>query len=270
MVLLTITDSILEALRTAEALGDQPKLESRPDHDNEPSLEDPKSGNPISHGQIIDLWKLLKEKGEASYKLETLLRGSRVYSPPPPPKVEPSDEYKALMARLRRQEEQRAYERMTNPLPPTETFAQRHPSGRGMAHAFAEANRPTREEDIGDDGVTYNDVHRQLMLILNVLLSVLGVAATLWTLARWWSTPARLFLAMGGSVLVGVAEVVLYSGYIWHLGEAKKKDTKFKEVKQVVQTWTVGAESDQAREIGVVAPATKSHEDANIRRRKGK
>lgn len=157
---------------------------------------------------------------------------------------------------------------MANPFPPVETFAQRFPSSRGMAHAFAEANRPTREEDIGDDGVTYNEVHRQLMLILNVLLSVIGVAATLWTLAKWWSTPARLFLAMGGSVLVGVAEVVLYSGYVWHLGDAKKKDKKLKEVKQVVQTWTVSADNNEANEIGTVGAGTKSHEDGNLRRRK--
>ena len=158
---------------------------------------------------------------------------------------------------------------MTNPLPPTETFSHRFPSAKGMAQAFAEVNRPTRDEDIGDNEVTYNEVHRQLMLILNVLLSVVGVAATLWTLARWWSTPARLFLAMGGGVLVGVAEVVLYSGYIWHLGDEKKKDKKFKEVKQVVQTWSVGADVKEATEHEAVAIEPKSpSEDTNLRRRK--
>lgn len=158
---------------------------------------------------------------------------------------------------------------MTNPLPPTETFSHRFPSTKGMARAFAEVNRPTRDEDLGDDEVTYNEVHRQLMLILNVLLSVVGVAATLWTLARWWSTPARLFLAMGGGVLVGVAEVVLYSGYIWHLGDEKKKDKKFKEVKQVVQTWSVGADTQDATEHGTVQiGGNYANEDTNLRRRK--
>lgn len=147
-----------------------------------------------------------------------------------------------------------------------ETFSQRFPSAKGMAQAFAEANRPTRDEDIGDDDVTYNEVHRQLMLIFNVLLSIVGVAATLWTLARWWSTPARLFLAMGGGVFVGVAEVVLYSGYIWHLGDAKKKDKKVKEVRQVVQTWAVGPDTD---ENSVVAVDEKGNsEDTNLRRRR--
>jgi len=133
---------------------------------------------------------------------------------------------------------------MTNPLPPMETFSQRYPNSTNMAQAFAAVNRPSREADMGDDDVTYSDVHRQLMLILNFVASILGVAATLWIVARWWSTPARLFLTMGGSLLVGVAEVAVYSGYVWHLGQAKKKDKTLKEVKQVVQTWTVSREDE--------------------------
>jgi hypothetical protein len=125
-----------------------------------------------------------------------------------------------------------------------ETFSQRYPNSTNMAQAFAAVNRPSREADMGDDDVTYSDVHRQLMLILNFVASILGVAATLWIVARWWSTPARLFLTMGGSLLVGVAEVAVYSGYVWHLGQAKKKDKTLKEVKQVVQTWTVSREDE--------------------------
>jgi hypothetical protein len=50
------------------------------------SLKDAVIGNPISHGQIVDLWK---DMGDGEYSLEKLLRGARVYVPPPPPKVEP-------------------------------------------------------------------------------------------------------------------------------------------------------------------------------------
>lgn len=142
---------------------------------------------------------------------------------------------------------------MTNPVPPTETFSQ----------AFAAVNRPSHQGDMGDDDVTYSDVHRQLMLMLNFVASILGVAATLWIVARWWSTPARLFLTMGGSLLVGIAEVAVYSGYVWHLSEAKKKDKTLKEVKQVVQTWTVGAEDEAAVVVGRDTQA----EDTNLRRR---
>jgi hypothetical protein len=173
-----------------------------------------------------------------------------------------SDDYKALMARLRREQEQREYERMANPLPPMETFSQRYPNGANMAQAFAAVNRPANEADMGDDDVTYTDVHRQLMLILNFVASILGVAATLWIVARWWSTPARLFLTMGGSLLVGIAEVAVYSGYVWHLGQADKKDKTMKEVKEVLQTWTVGVENE-----AVVVGGEPRDQDASLRKR---
>ncbi|KAK4222094.1 endoplasmic reticulum-based factor for assembly of V-ATPase-domain-containing protein [Podospora fimiseda] len=154
---------------------------------------------------------------------------------------------------------------MTNPTPPMETFSQRFPTSTGMAQAFAAVNRPTQKDDTGDDDITFNDVNRQLMLILNFVLSIFGVAASLWVLARWWSTPARLFLTMGGSLLVGIAEVALYGGYIWHLGEAKKKDKGFKEVKEIVQTWAVGADDDGV----TVGEKNKSFpRNENLRQRK--
>lgn len=171
------------------------------------------------------------------------------------------------MARLRREQEQREYERMTNPPPPMETFSQRFPNSAGMAQAFAAVNRPTREEDLGDDDVTYNDIHRQVMLIINFLASIFGVAASLWILARWWSTPSRLFLTMGGSLLVGIAEVVLYAGYVWHLGQAKKKDKAEQEVKEVVHTWTVGAE-DEKKEPVAVGGDSSTEDATTLRRRK--
>lgn len=96
MVLLTMTSSILEALSIVEA-AETPQIE---DHDEtveqksqpptkEPTLDDPKLGNPISHGQIVDLWKQLKAQGNSNFTLEQLLRGASVYIPPPPPKPEP-------------------------------------------------------------------------------------------------------------------------------------------------------------------------------------
>ncbi|TLD33603.1 hypothetical protein PspLS_01019 [Pyricularia sp. CBS 133598] len=263
MVLLTITPQISDAIQAWKAA--HPDDPVRCD-DGEPNLDGAEVGKPITHAQVIDLRNKLKEKGYTEYTLEKLLVGSRVYLPPPPPKPEPvssprfrlvprdseycskqqrpypqSDEYKALMARLRREEEERAYERMINPPAPTETFSQQFPSAR----SFAAVNQPHSKADLGHDAedVTYNDVHRQLMLLLNFLVSIVGVGATLWVLARWWSTPARLFLTMGGSLVVGVAEVGVYYFYVWHLTDASKKDKTFKEQKEVVQTWVVEGQS---------------------------
>ena len=95
MVLLTMTLSIVEGLHKVE----QPQEPSIPnesdeatapqDQTKEPSLENPEVGKPISHGQIVDLWKQLKASGHTTYTLEQLLRGANVYIPPPTPKPEP-------------------------------------------------------------------------------------------------------------------------------------------------------------------------------------
>ncbi|KAG6001064.1 hypothetical protein E4U21_004707 [Claviceps maximensis] len=230
---------------------------------SDPSLRDPAVGNPISHGQIVDLWKTLN-RDQPSHSLEQLLRGSRVYSPPPPPKPEPSEEYKALMARLRRDEAQRAYDRMVNPPPRVETFHDRFPSS---AQAFSQVNRPIDAADLGDDDVTLQDVHRQVMLIINFMVSILGVAGTLWVTSRWWSVPARILLTMGGSIVVAIAEVAVYSGYMWRMEQGKQKQKAAKEVKHVVNTWVVGAAEKEDQRTIVLPEKEEDLVDATVRRR---
>ncbi|RYO80741.1 hypothetical protein DL766_008052 [Monosporascus sp. MC13-8B] len=212
--------------------------ESKDDKDGL-SVEDAAIGKPISHGQIIDIWNRLKTHGDNDITLERLLRGATVYIPPPPAKPEPSEEYKALMARLRREEEERSYERMIQRGPPRETFAQRFPASR-MAHSFAEVNRPSKASDMGDDDAfEHGEVQKQITLIFNFLVSIVGCGIALWLAARWWSTSARLFLSLGGSIIVAIAEVAVYSAYTWRMSEGEKKENKKKEIREIVKTWVV-------------------------------
>ncbi|EKD14913.1 uncharacterized protein L3040_003873 [Drepanopeziza brunnea f. sp. 'multigermtubi'] len=235
---------------------------------SEPALSDPRIGNPISHGQIIELARNMKVRGLQPSRLEDLLKGARVYVPPPPAKPEPTSEYKALMARLRREEEARSYERMTNPPPPMETFSQRFPAA-SAARAFSSSHQNINASDPDDDGVTYADVDRQVTLIFNVLVSVFACAAAIWIAAKWWSTPARLALSMSGSALIGVAEVVVYSGYLRRVGEAKGKEKKVKEVKEIVKTWVVGAGKSLDEEAEESSVKIESKEDEKgVRARK--
>ncbi|PQE07930.1 vacuolar ER assembly Vma12 protein [Rutstroemia sp. NJR-2017a WRK4] len=231
---------------------------------SEPSLADPKIGNPISHGQVLDIWRNWKSHDELCPSLETLLQGSRVYIPPPPPKPEPSAEYKALMAKLRREEEARAYERMMNPPPPMETFAQKYPTS-SAAHAFAANFADDKNTD--EDEVTYADIDRQIAVIFNVIVSIVACAAGIWMAAAWWSTPTRLALSMSGSLLVGVAEVVVYAGYIRRVGEAKGKEKKLQEVKEVVRTWVVGPKETEEQESSVTIGKKEDSEEMKPRRR---
>lgn len=171
------------------------------------------------------------------------------------------------MARLRREEEARSYERMVNPTPQLSSFHDHFPHA---ARSFAEVNKPLRAGDLGDDEVTYNEVHRQVMLIINFLVSIAGVAGTLWIAARWWSLPSRLFLTLFGSILVAIAEVAVYSGYVWRLGEASKKQSAIKEVKEVVETWVVGQDEDNkdGDEKPVLLRSKEEEGDGNVRKRR--
>ena len=144
------------------------------------------------------------------------------------------------MARLRREEEAREYERMINPPLPVETFQQRFPNSNG-AKLFYPSHA-----DIGeDDETTYADVNRQMALIMNVLVSIVACSVAIWLAARHWSTPSRLGLSMGGSGIVGVAEVVVYAGYMRRLKEAREKGKKQIEIKEIVKTWIIGGEEQQ-------------------------
>ncbi|KAL2761001.1 hypothetical protein ACRALDRAFT_2088241, partial [Sodiomyces alcalophilus JCM 7366] len=251
-----MTLPIVEGLQRLNSNNTRDNSESSPQvqpdtPDSEPSLLDPEVGKPITHSQIIHLWKQLRAVEGYECSLETLLRGSQVYIPPPPPKPEPSEEYKALMARLRRDEEERSYQRMVRQQP------QQHPSSRMDAfarqfpnapltrtQAYAEVNRPTTKADEGDDDVTYAEVHRQLMLLLNFLVSIMGVAATIWVAGRWWRTTPRLLITLAGAIVVAVAEVVVYNGYLRKKEKAKLEQKKMKEEREVVQTWVVGPEGE--------------------------
>jgi hypothetical protein len=285
MVLLTMTDAIVKALE--ELRSDSAPTESAEDGviPQELSLSAPAIGKPISHGLVIDISKELKSKGQPSYHLETLLRGSRVYVPPLPQKPEPvcvtqrilvrlalkyhaddfqTPKYKALMARLRREEESRAYERMINPPSPQEIF----PIA-SAAYAFSSTAAYEPFNSCTEDGITYTDVNRQITLIFNVLISIAACAAAIWMAARWWDTPARLALSMSGSLLVGVAEVVVYSGYIRRLGEAKKREGAVKEVKEIVKTWVIGGEENEREKESIELVALIGREDqSTLRERK--
>jgi TMEM199 family protein len=95
MVLLTMTAPMVEGLqRLDEATKPGNNAPSTDIKQEEPSLESPVYGNPISHGQVIDLWKKLSNNGFSEYSLEGLLLGARIFVPAPPPKAKPvSDAY---------------------------------------------------------------------------------------------------------------------------------------------------------------------------------
>lgn len=93
MVLLSMTPAVVAAVAIYV------KSEDYKARDGEPSLEAASVGNPISHGQLIDISRYLKRNpekvpdkdAEVPIHLNELLRGCAMYVAPPVPKPEKVD-----------------------------------------------------------------------------------------------------------------------------------------------------------------------------------
>jgi len=168
------------------------------------------------------------------------------------------------MARLRRGEEARAYERMINPPLKVESFSQRFPSFT-QPQIFPNDYLPADEEE---DEITYADVNRQMALIINILVSIVACSVAIWMASSHWTTPKRLGLSMGGSGMIGVAEVVVYAGYLRRLKEARERGKKKLEVKEIIKTWVIGGDESTSEEKPLEPIAVPRKQTSAIRQRK--
>ena len=161
------------------------------------------------------------------------------------------------MARLRMEDEEQKYERMLNSAPVTDPFTLRTPAA---THPQLFSDNAHTKKDIENEEMSYADVNRQMALILNVLISIIACSFAIWMAARHWSVPPRLALSMSGGILVGVAEVVIYSGYLRRLDEARKVERKVVEVKQIAETWVIEATKDSSKSEGLRMRSVKGSE----------
>ena len=169
------------------------------------------------------------------------------------------------MARLRREEEARAYERLINPPLPVESFSQRFPATHPELFPAS-----TQAEIDQDDEITYADVNRQMALILNILVSIVACSVAIWLAASHWSTPKRLGLSMGGSLMIGVAEVVVYTGYLRRLKEARVKGKREVEIKEVIKTWVIGGHEEKLTSDATKAILPKDEQGDKVRKRRSR
>ncbi|KAK4556200.1 hypothetical protein LTR86_006897 [Recurvomyces mirabilis] len=228
-------------------------------------------GSPIDHAELMRIAKSLRASRVQStgksddtstvWRLDSLLRGSSITQQSTPPVARPQQtaEYKALMQKLRADEERRQYDRMTHTATVPETFSQRLPNAPGYDFNPATSHGHTGNDE--DDDMTFQDVNRQMILIINVLISIICCSVFIWVAARRWSVPQRLGLSMSGSGIVAFAEVAIYLGYIKRLGDAKQKERKALEKKEIVETWVI----DKAK-----TSSAGSTDENPLRQRKGK
>ena len=165
-----------------------------------------KCDQPIEHKTLIALSRLLPRiQGQTSTTLNTLLRGTQVYIPPPLPKPQPSPGYLALMERLRREQEQREYATLVSKREGTDLAP----------------------EDEADD--------ISPSLVLNILLSIVLCAVAVCQLTKWWSNDGvRVLLSLATGIVVGIAEVGVYMAYLRKVDASKLKEKSKREKKIVI------------------------------------
>ncbi|ODV93013.1 hypothetical protein PACTADRAFT_87265 [Pachysolen tannophilus NRRL Y-2460] len=87
------------------------------------------------------------------------------------------------------------------------------------------------------------ELKHQLTTIVNILISVVSVMYAIWYWtgsSTYMDDGARILMSLFFGLLVLVAEVVVFNGYLLKLDDAKEKERKKKEVKKVVETVTFG------------------------------
>ncbi|KAF3387721.1 hypothetical protein F1880_000411 [Penicillium rolfsii] len=260
MVLLTATDRIVGALE-AVPVAQRSEL-------NLPAKLH--LHEPITHEQLLRLAKHLQN--DAAYQsstttgnrpsrttvLNTLLRGTNVYVPPPPKKPEPSPEYLASKARLLAEAERSAYQRLLHP-----TYTP------NPEHADPHASSPDATEDTLTPSLVFN-------IFLSVVITGFSVywALTKFTmpaiLARTftsWTGPGmekdgreatsgasdavRVLISFFAALSVAVAEAFLYGAYMEKVSRARAKEKKVKERKSFVGV--VKSEKEMEDESGDVS-----------------
>ncbi|KAJ5212133.1 uncharacterized protein N7498_003779 [Penicillium cinerascens] len=244
MVLLVTTDRILNAFEAVPG-------SCRQELDLPATLE---LHGPIAHEQILRLSKHLQHDaeynaiqgiGRSPTILSALLRGTKVYVPPPPKKPEPSPEYLASKARLLAAEEKAAYQRLLHP-----SYA---PNPNDADRLIATSDAPIVEEDTLTPS-----------LVFNIFISVLVTGfSTYWALTRFtmpnvlarifssWTGPrtdvfseeqatggasaaVRVLLSLFAALTVAIAESFLYAAYLGKIERARVQERKVKERKTVV------------------------------------
>ncbi|KAK9390635.1 endoplasmic reticulum-based factor for assembly of V-ATPase-domain-containing protein [Lipomyces mesembrius] len=156
------------------------------------------------------LGKLALVLNSSEYTFSKLLTGTQIYIPSKPEK-KTDPEYDVRMNRLRARLQEQEYQEMIASAVPK------------LSSSFLE---PSEKKEI----------KQQISVIINIMFSVVSVAFAMWT---WGgsslNTGKRLLLSMLASLVVLVAEVTLYMGYIQRIDDARKEEKRTKEIKEVIR-----------------------------------
>lgn len=142
----------------------------------------------VPHDMLVRIAQWARTHDRPDLCLDMLLRGARVYTPPPPKYERPRELDESLDA-IRLEQEQRNYDSM-------------------VYHAAPTDKGTTREEHLA-----WRETRLHISAIFNVLLSMAAITAAVWWGAGSASPLWKVSVAFTLSILIGTAEVVLYTRY---------------------------------------------------------
>lgn len=184
----------------------------------------------VSNGELVPVdspcisrANLLFLSRKTNTPLHILTRNTSVYTQPAAPAQPKTPEYLALMAKLRRQQEETEYYDLLG----------------GAANSRALGYDAATGDDELTPGQQIKVVREQITTIFNIAISGAAVAYAAWywsAVYANWSVARRTLLAVFAFLLTVLAEVVVYLGYLRRVEDAKLKERKLKEKKEVLNS----------------------------------
>lgn len=152
MVLFTLTQPMVDGLN--QLFTQATPIRTLRRHPTDPDLRSPRVGGLITHYQIVETWeRLFHLHGQWDTSLEKFMKGSKPVFLPPPAAPAPTEEFKALMKKLRNEQDQKAYERIL---------------GRSSSLTDVKGAGAMHQESVAEFG-------KAMRLVGNMVFSLLGV-----------------------------------------------------------------------------------------------
>ena len=176
----------------------------------------------ISHTELVKFYQTCRP----TPSLLELIQQSKLHIPKYQEYKQPkTKEFLKSMERLRLEAKEQEYRKLINPTPQFSTLYE----------------EKLDEHDLTPQQVA-KELKNQLTTIVNIVISVVSVAYAMWYWTETsWGLPIsyRVLLSIFFGILVLVAEVVVYMGYLNKIEDARVKERKKKEVKKVVRSFNL-------------------------------
>ncbi|GAA6028607.1 hypothetical protein JCM8097_007307 [Rhodosporidiobolus ruineniae] len=169
----------------------------------------------IPHEVLVKVSRWAKEEDiedRDDYRLASLLRLTGVHAPPLLPR-EKSPELLAILADIQLQQDRASYASLT--------------SLSSASSSFLPMNDPFDPTHFGGPPKTvaeeWKDIRREVSAIVNIGVSMFGVATGFWWVSGAYSYAIRLGLALGGALAIAAIEGFLYYRFFTRLEESRRK-----------------------------------------------